>query len=302
MKRIILIFTAFCILLLSACASSDVPLNNEPRETEAAESAETEEKKEVFKIDDGATIEKQVLLDRQGIRITALSLDYSGFFGPQIVALVENGSSHNITVQSRNASVNGAMVESNFTLDIPAGESREDTVRFSESDLEIYGITVVNELEFGILISDSQNWETVVSAEQIRVVTSAEPVETELLADYSEEVYNRGGIRICAKKEKQALSPLGVKIFFGIENNTERSLKVQTRQVAVDGTALSSAFSSQLLPQKTSVGELSFSEWELSSLNVEGAKQVSFRFVITDPITKETVIETEALTLELGLD
>ncbi len=307
MKKIFLIVSlVLCLVFLVSCVENKVPdttqtdekvtLNNSDSETEKESEKETE-KVVPYDYEKNATIEKQVLVDENGIKITALEIDYSGSFGPKVEMLVENNSSHDVMIQARNSSVNGAMVEANFTFDIIAGESRREDIGFAKSGMELYGIKAVETLEFGLLISDAHNWETIVSVDSIRIDTSAEKTQSSYFEDFDTVLYDKGGIKLCLKKTPSPSTPVGTKLTLGIENKSERQLKIQASAVTLDNASVSCSFSGVVLPGKNVIDEMSFSEWELKSLNVHDVKEMTLKFVVTDPETKETVLETETVTV-----
>ncbi|MBE6563556.1 MAG: hypothetical protein E7660_07450 [Ruminococcaceae bacterium] len=311
MKRFVCMLVVLSLLLLVSCTGKDIPgvtkqesgtVDSSTEEKGGNESEETEktEKAVPYTFDKTATIEKQVLVDENGIKITAEEIDFSGFFGPKIVALVENNTSRDVTIQARDGSVNGGMVETNFTFDLIAGEKSREEIRFAKSDMELYGIAAVECLEFGLLVSDSRNWETVLNVDNITVNTSAEKTEWNYLEGYDEVLYGGGGIKICLNKKAAPSTPVGTKLTVGIENKTERSLNVKANGVKLDGISVGSVLTAEVLPDKTVVLEMSFSEWELKSLNVNGAKEMSLKFTVSDADTKETVFETEEITVYLA--
>lgn len=64
---------------------------------------------------------EQVLIDSNGIKITFKGMDYSdGIFGPEVKLLIENNTDKNYTVQVRNFSVNGFMIETSMSTDVNA--------------------------------------------------------------------------------------------------------------------------------------------------------------------------------------
>lgn len=300
MKKIILtVVLLVCLVFVCSCSEKGKISIGNSGETKVDDS-ETKAAEQIvpFTVDETPIIEKQVILDEKGIKITACEIDYAGIFGPELVTVVENTSERNITVQTRNSAINGAMVSSNFTMDIRAGESKENTISFSEEDMELYGITTIEEFEFGILISDSVNWETILSVESVCIKTSAEPTESDLLESYS-TLLDNAGVYVCCKKDIATLEQLGAKIHLGVKNTTEKSIKVYTTDVAVDGRAVRASFSSVVAPAKTLVGKLGFSEWELKSLGIDGAEEVSFNIVIMDEETKEIILESGKINISL---
>lgn len=98
------------------------------------------------------TIEEAVLFDQGGIRITVKSFDAKGIFGPEIKLLIENDSAKAITVQTRNTSVNGYMIETMMSADVAAGKKANDSLTLMRSDLETAGITTVADIELSFHI------------------------------------------------------------------------------------------------------------------------------------------------------
>ena len=99
----------------TAAAEAKEEVKETVEETKAAETEapKTEE-----------SIEEQVILDEQGVKITAKGLDKSGLMGPSIKLLIENECGKDVTVQARNASVNGYMIETLLSADIVNGKNQ----------------------------------------------------------------------------------------------------------------------------------------------------------------------------------
>ena len=68
-----------------------------------------------------ASIEEAVILDQNGIKVTAKNLEDS-LYGPSVTLLIENDSGQDLTFQARNVSVNGYMVDSMFSCDVVNGK------------------------------------------------------------------------------------------------------------------------------------------------------------------------------------
>ena len=98
------------------------------------------------------------------IVIKGLAEDDS-IFGPSIVTYIENTGDKDVTVQTRDVSVNGFMVEAVFSCDVVAGKRAVDTITFMESDLEENGITTIENVELSFHVFDFDDWETIVDTE-----------------------------------------------------------------------------------------------------------------------------------------
>lgn len=111
--------------------------------------------------DTSGVIEETVLVNNNGIIITATGIDYTDN-SADINIKVENKTDKNISVYSNTVSyswnsVNGLMVPAGYlACDVLAGETVEDTVSFGYSSLELYGIRSIADIEIGFSISDDE--------------------------------------------------------------------------------------------------------------------------------------------------
>ncbi len=127
--------------------------NNRENDSTAVAEQAAEEAKEITAED--VVIEEQVLLDRDGIKITAKELSNDSFWGPEVKVLVENTSSQSVTVQLRDVSVNGIMMEPMFSTDVAAGKKVNDSITFMSSEFEEAGITMIQNMEFSFHVFDT---------------------------------------------------------------------------------------------------------------------------------------------------
>lgn len=111
-----------------------------------------------------------VLLEQDGIKIVGkgLSSDDS-FWGPGLILYVENNSEQNITVQARDVSINGFMVESSMSEDVVAGKKAMSAVQFFSSDLEENSITDIQEVEFSFHIFNTESWGEIYDSDVIKL-------------------------------------------------------------------------------------------------------------------------------------
>lgn len=111
-----------------------------------------------------------LLLDKQGFKIVAQGLDMSGsIFGAELLVYIENNSDNDVTIQARDASVNGFMVETIFSCDILAGKKAFDSIIFAKSDLEKNNIKEISEIELRFHIFDAKSWDTILDSESVTV-------------------------------------------------------------------------------------------------------------------------------------
>ena len=82
---------------------------------------------------------------------------------------MENNSDKDITVQTRDVSINGFMVNAMFSCNVVAGKKAVDTITFMESDLSENDITAINDVELSFHVFDFENWETIVDTEVVNI-------------------------------------------------------------------------------------------------------------------------------------
>jgi len=113
----------------------------------------------------------ELILDENGIRIffQGYSED-SSMFGPSVLLLIENDSDRDWTVQVRDCSVNGFMVDPMISAEIAAGKKGKKTIGFMKSELEKNEIDKIETAEFRFHIFDDKNWENNFDTEMINIV------------------------------------------------------------------------------------------------------------------------------------
>lgn len=100
------------------------------------------------RIDKTPTIEETTLVDQDGVKITATSLEYSDY-SVDLNIKIENSTDNDITVYS-NTIFTGANYVNDFAIsdgylscDVPAGETADDVMSFEADSLLLYGISKV---------------------------------------------------------------------------------------------------------------------------------------------------------------
>lgn len=99
-----------------------------------------------------------VLLERNGIKITFLGIGSLKYGGEEVKLFIENTSSKNYMVQTRDESVNGIMVSPIFSCDVAAGKSAYDSIEFPSYALDESHIASISTAEFIFFIVNDDNW------------------------------------------------------------------------------------------------------------------------------------------------
>ena len=102
------------------------------------------------------------------IVVKGLAEDES-IFGPSIVVYIENTGDKDVTVQARDVSINGFMVDAIFSCDVVAGKRAVDAITFMGSDLEENEITAIEDIELSFHVFDFDGWDTIVDTEVVNI-------------------------------------------------------------------------------------------------------------------------------------
>lgn len=110
-----------------------------------------------------------VLFEGNDIKIISKGISEDSMFGPGLILYMENNSEQSITVQARDTSVNGFMIDPTLSSEIAPGKKIISSMTFMDSDFEENSITAIEEIEtsFHIFITDS--WETIIDTEPINI-------------------------------------------------------------------------------------------------------------------------------------
>lgn len=112
----------------------------------------------------------EVAYDADGIKIVVKGLsEDDSIFGPGIVVYIENNSEQNFTVQTRDVSVNGFMIDAMFSSDVMVGKRTIDAITFFSSDLEENEIAAIETVELSFHIFDADSWSTITDTDLITI-------------------------------------------------------------------------------------------------------------------------------------
>ena len=112
----------------------------------------------------------EVAYEGDGIRVVVKGLAESGsLFGPGVILYIENTSDRDITVQTRDVSVNGFMIDPFMSVDVCAGKHAVTEMTFMSSDLEENDIEEITDIEVTFHIFDLDTWDTVVDTAPVTI-------------------------------------------------------------------------------------------------------------------------------------
>lgn len=241
-------------------------------------------------------VEERVLLEQDGVRITLKAFEES-FMGPEFKVLIENDSDTGVTVQARNASINGVMLETMFSADVEPGKKANSAISFLSAELEQAGIETVKDVELAFHISNAETWETVFDSELITFSTNADPGFAQVYNDAGEVLYNENGFRVVLQGVDSESNFMGTDVLVYVENLSASSLTVQTRSVSVNGFMIEPVFSCEVGSGKRAYDAIMLLQSFLDENGITSVDEMEFSLHIFDTQTMATVAETDAMSV-----
>ena len=242
------------------------------------------------------TVEETVLLDQDDVKITMTGME-DGMFGPELKLLIENNSDQSLTFQVRDASVNGFMADTMMSADVASGKKANDEITFAARGLKDCGIDVFTEMEFKFHIFKSDDWETYLDTEVIRVETSAYGNYNQEIDDSGEVFYDKDGIKIIGKGLSDDNSIFGPGLIVYIENNSDKDFTVQVRDTSINGFMVDTTMSEDVLVGKRALPVVTFFSRSLEDNGITDIESVETSFHVFDKDTWTTIVDTDPITI-----
>ncbi len=241
-----------------------------------------------------ADIIETVILEENGIKITAKSIQYDGWMGPELKLNVENNFGKAITVQARDVSVNGYMVNPSMSIDVVNGKKANDGMTFSKTEFDECGIDTIADIEFSLHIFDSDSWNTIFDTSRIVLKTDASDGFEYVYDESGKVLYEAGGIKIVAKKQIEKWSGKGLQVY--IVNNCGQDICVQARDSSVNGYMIDATMSSEVLNGKRCVSDLTFWSNSLEENDISSIDEIQLYFHIFNKDSWSSIVDTPVIT------
>jgi hypothetical protein len=241
------------------------------------------------------TVEEQVLFEEGGIKIILKSLSDDSFFGPSLKVLVENNSSKDITVQTRNSVVNGVMVDTMFSCDVVAGKKANDSIILSETDLDMASITVLKDIEFTFHIFDTKSFDKIVNSDTVKISTTA---DSSFIQDYDDSGFvalDKNNVKVVVKKLNNTTSFWGADLFIYVENNSNNDITIQVRDVSLNGFMVDPIFSCEILSGKKAYDSITFMESDLKENDIKKFESLELAFHIFSTEGWKTIYDSDVI-------
>ena len=111
---------------------------------------------------------EKIVFNNEGIKVVYKGIEQNGY-STNIKLYIENNSGYDYTIQLRNESINGYMVNGVFSSKVSNGKKINDEVKFSNSELEENDITEIENIEFNLHIFKTNDWSNSFDSETITI-------------------------------------------------------------------------------------------------------------------------------------
>lgn len=297
-----------CCMALTACGSGSSESPTQPKsvssekgnsstEAKVETSTEQETEAETEAKSEDVTLEEQEIYNQNNLVITVTGLDMDSFMGPKITLLAENNGDKNVTIQVRNSSVNGYMMDLQMSCDVAAGKKANDGMSIMKSDLEKCGIDMISDIEFSLHIFESDSWNAIADSDQIKLTTSASESYQQVYDDSGDVLYDNNGIKIISKGLLTEDSFLGPQFMLYVENNQEKSITVQARDTSVNGFMIDPSISSEVGPGKKRISAMTFLSSQLEDNKITEFENIETSFHIFYTDSWDAIEDTAPITI-----
>lgn len=294
-----------CLSLFAAMAMGSGSSSGDKKEVVSADggSSTTSETKEdsadVISTDDAegktdVTIEEQVLVDQDGVKITATEYVTDSIWGDGIKLLIENDSATDYTVGCDALIVNDYMITDLFVSEIAAGKKANETMYLSSTGLKAAGIENVGKVEMYFHAYDS-NMDYLFKQAYAEVQTSSFANMDTTPDDAGMELYNENGVRIVGKTVDEN-SFWGTAILLYCENTSGKNVGISVDDMSINGFMMSPFFSTTVYDGKKSIDEITIFSNDLETNGIETIEEVELKFHIYDSDSYNTIADTDPIT------
>jgi len=286
-----------CLVLFAAMAVGSGSSESEgEKEVVSSGESEGEDAIRTEKNDEKTiTIDEQVVLDREGIVVTAKEYVADSIFGEGIKLLVENNGDKTVTISCNAVIVNNYMVSSLFVEEVAPGKKSNEVLYLPGSDLKAAGIETVGQVEIYFHVYDSETYEGIFDAECATIKTSAFTAMDVQTNDSGTELYNANGIRIVGKTVDED-SFWGTAILLYCENNSGKNVGISVDEMSINGFMMNPLFSTTVYDGKMSLKEITVLSSELEENGITAIEEVELKFHMYDADSYNTIADSDAIT------
>lgn len=240
------------------------------------------------------SINEQVLVDQDGIKITATEYVTDSIWGDGIKLLVENNSAKDYTIGCDALIVNDYMITDLFSADVAAGKKSNEVMYLSSAELKAAGIDTVGQIEMYFHAYDS-NWDNLFKNVYSKLETSEFANMDTTPNDEGQELYNANGVRIVGKTVDEN-SFWGTAILLYIENTSGQNVGINVDNMSINGYMMTPLFSTTVYDGKKSIDDITIMSSDLEANGITSVDQVELKFHIYNAESYDTIADSDAIT------
>lgn len=240
------------------------------------------------------SINEQVLVDQDGIKITATEYVTDSVWGDGIKLLVENNSPKDYTIGCDALIVNDYMITDLFSADVAAGKKSNEVMYLSSAELKAAGIDTVGQIEMYFHAYDS-NWDNLFKNVYSKLETSEFANMDTTPNDEGQELYNANGVRIVGKTVDEK-SFWGTAILLYIENTSGQNVGINVDNMSINGYMMTPLFSTTVYDGKKSIDDITIMSSDLEANGITSVDQVELKFHIYNAESYDTIADSDAIT------
>ena len=292
---VMLCLSLFALMAIGSGSSSGETKNVVSSDASATESTDPSDTKTDSKVENiSVTIDEQVILDQDGIKIIAKEYTVDSIWGDGIKLLIENNSDKDYTIGCDALIVNDYMITDLFVSEIAAGKSANETMSLSSSSLKAAGIDNVGKIEMYFHAYDS-DWNYLFKNVYSEIQTSAYANMDTTPNDSGTELYNADGIKIVGKTVDEN-SFWGTAILLYCENTSGKNIGISVDDMSINGFMMSPFFSTTIYDGKKSINEITIFSSDLEENGIETIENVELKFHIYNADSYDTIADSNPIT------
>lgn len=294
-KWFVLALAAVIVLAAAFGGGSDSEVQTEKKTDSNTEAKKISAEK---KTEDSrkTAIEEQVLLDMDGVKITAKDYTTDTLLGEGVKLLIENTSEQDVGVGCTALMVNDYMVNNLFSETVAAGKSVNTTMELYSSELNAAGIETVGKIEVKFHLFNPESFETLKESD-LAVIETSNIDQMDTTADIEgTEIMNEGGIKVVAKSVDEN-SFWGAAVVLYIENTSGKDIIVQCDDLSVNDFMITPYFSCEVYNGKKAVDSITLMSTELEENGIESVDKIEMKINVVDPDSFSTMKQTDPIVI-----
>ncbi len=210
----------------------------------------------------------------------------------------KNTSDEDVIFALYDVSVNGCMMDPYWGIDVPVDKTVNDGFNFSYDQLDHYGIELVEEIEFVLIIYDIEGWHKDIYLEELFTIYPTESRPSDInyftyeLKDGDELILdNEDFTFIITGVDPQGYYGYTVNTF--AENKTDKKLMIAWDQVSINDRMVEAYSELILMPGKVAFGEVGFYHGFFQENNIREVEKIDFTLRVYDYEEVEELVDLQ---------